>query len=190
MRIDEQAPQLADMQALQREFFRSYDPAKHSALADDILVDKFRRTEFFLGEGRHFRAWKVLMGPGRYQVLTLSNGFFESERGSAGVLRWLRDMKILQAANLPLVPPFAVLRMGEKISMMMPFGESRQPAVNAHWLPLDQSVKQLVANLEIYRLFLDDEFQIKVCDGVPFVCDFSDLRPLTEERHQQGLRGP
>jgi hypothetical protein len=163
------------MQLLQREFYSSYDPSLHSALATAFSAGKFQRTEVLLGEGRHFRAWKVLVGPGRHQVLTLSNSAFETERGSGGLQRWLRAMKVLQTANLSLVPPLAVVQLGAKISVMMPFGTGKQTPMKVHWQHIDQHIEQLTADLHANRLKLDDHIQIKVSDGVPFVCDFSDL---------------
>ena len=167
---------LADMDALRVEFYRHYDPSRHLAVGEDILAGKFRRTECFLGEGRHFRAWKVLVGSDSNQVLTLSNETFVAERGTGGIQRWLNNMKTLQSANLLLVPPFAIQQVGTAITLMMPFGNHVQSALNPHWLPLAAHKEQLAKKLLALRLVIDDHLQIKVSGGIPFVCDFSDLQ--------------
>jgi hypothetical protein len=95
------------------------------------------------------------------------------------MLRWQNHLKALQGANLPLIPPLGIAAVGCSISLMMPSGISPNQEVKKHWLPLSRHLDQLVALLKARHLVLDDELQIKVSAGIPFVCDFSDLNHLS-----------
>lgn len=167
-----------DFENLRQEFAASYDPSGHRAIVEALLAGRGARGGDFIGEGRHFRAWVVKLNAGNELVVNIGNEEFLRERGSAGLRRWLAAMQKFTTAKVPLIPPMAIIAVGGTVSMMMPFGQSSLAEISAHWLPLQNQQSEFRQFLATCGLSLDDHMQIKVKSGVPFICDFSDLRPV------------
>lgn len=143
-----------------------------------------------LGEGTHFRAYKLrspLGDKGVSVCLKIAKPGFVASKGQAGMERWADEVEGLEvkaSKNLiPLIPPMTVLRVRARGSLKqdvwgiaMPFGPSDLKAASAHWQPLDALLKELTRGLKEAGYHLDDILQGRCWEGIPFLVDFSDLQ--------------
>jgi hypothetical protein len=168
-----------DFAAMNRDFYARYDSALHEDIFSAVANDRTPPRAKFLGEGRHFAAWRLDVGASSSLVVKVSNATFLEERGAMGLLRWRRMMERVRSAQIPLIPPFEIIGAEGRVSMTLPFGEAiGRSELNQSWLPLERHSAELVENLRRQRLVVDDTLQLKQWQGVPFLCDFSDLIEL------------
>ncbi len=169
---------LQELKTLKEKFAGAADEARlHSLFADKVCRDGGKGLEL-LGEGTHFRAFRVRGPDGSDLVIKRALPTFGGGPRTPGRQAWLRSLRA--AAPLlgatPLLAPWLVLEDGDELGLAMPFGPAPAAAAAPRWQPLDRARADLVAHLAGAGLEIADQLQIRCRDGVPFVIDLSDLR--------------
>lgn len=171
-------PQVRDLtesrQRIARDFYRSFDADLALTLAADLS-----KTGEFLGEGRHFRSYRLRSRGSLDLVLNLAKPAFGLADGPK-VGAWRGYMKALQRLAHPLLPPLEVLPSGEAAAaFVMPYCEEIIPEKSWDDLGLRALLETFEAELALAGLILDDYWQLRSCQGHPFVTDFSELMSLS-----------
>lgn len=159
-------------------FAASLDPSCLLQWADRIASGHRIQPEL-RGEGADFRTYFL---PATPLPLALKKPLPDFLGGlSAAIGSWQRNFEALGHAQAPLVPPAYFLGPGYLGWHVMPWGSITPSlaSVADDWRDLQQCLTAL-------GLQLLDLPQLKSANGVPFICDWSDLVP----RHPKGQRLP
>ena len=168
-----------DISRLRGLFYQSYDPSLFlSFLADNIVLTRLATGWSFIGEGYHFQSFRVHRGGPIPLVISLATSGF-AQGLISGHNGWCEAMAHLKTRNLPLIPPFEILRHttseGEKIAYITPYGGQKEEMASPHWQPLRGHIELLTDGLLHGGLRLRDIAQIRCLEGIPFIIDWSDL---------------
>jgi len=165
---------------LQRQFREVFD----RSLAEQLL-EKFRRN--FpkplpaltpIGEGRHFRAFRIAGSGPMSLTLNIANDEYMRANAGAKAGAWLKNMDTLRSSALPLIPPFEVIRGEDSLGLVLPYGAQAVSRQEMKSEPLAGQLNELVSGLQKVKLQIDDYLQVHAWEGQPFICDFSDLRSI------------
>lgn len=175
-RSPEQARTL-DAERLRDGFYRAFDRSRIEALmrlSDQALDGKAT----LLGEGAHFRAWRLGMAGGELVLKRATDGL--GKPGGLERRRWVRAMS--QAKGMGgLVPPFEVFDGldGDGVAIVMPYGAEPLQAAAAHWQPVSDRLEELRRAFAARGLQLMDVPQGRCWNGVPFLYDLSDVSMIS-----------
>lgn len=163
-----------DLRRLKELFYRSFDRSRLEALLKlpDARLD---REAAFLGQGTHFRAWRLRPEPPGAPCLVLKraiSGLTGPE--GLGQRRWADAMRKLKGLG-SLVPPFEVLETDGRIGIVMPYGDQALEKAAPHWLPMQSRLQELDRALAARGLVLQDIPQGRSLGGIPFLYDLSDI---------------
>jgi|GEM_PF-1645743 len=131
-----------------------------------------------IGEGAHFRAFLVLAhsSDGRGLVVSVAKPSFLTGSGLNRLTRWRQAMKTLKSQRLELMPPHELLMVHDQcVALVTPYGESSSSAVKPNWMPLDKFEQITLAKIAQNGFIMRDGLQIRCCQGIPFIHDWSDL---------------
>ncbi len=173
--------QIRDREEMTRRFQRQLDPSRISDLLGTNCRSGFRQlnspTCTLIGEGTHFRAYSMRCLEEPIVISVAKSSFLERERGM-GCRRWLEAMQDLQSLRAPLIPPFRIFRAthSSDLALVTPFGEGSAESCHPRWHPISHWVEITKAILAHSSLQIDDVFQLRSQNGVPFIHDFSDLK--------------
>ncbi len=164
---------------LTEKFYKAYDPSR--------LLTEWRAAEAgqrpLNGAGRHFQSFHIKSPiKGLDLALNIARETFLNDRSDL-IRNWQQACEKLQAfsRNEALLPPFEILsREGDGLAVVMPFCEEAVAAAELRHEPLKGYLDQLSAALGGAGLALDDYWQLRRCQGHPFVIDFSELRMQAE----------
>ena len=168
-----------DRLSLRKGFYQAYDPS----MLQNLLMDHTRLTGLSargkcIGQGTHFQSFQIDGRGPLSLVLSVATSEFAGGLVS-GHQTWYQAMTRLKSLDLPLVPPFEILRHERAdhatLGFVTPFGRQKQEKASSHWQPLDGLINGLHAELHKNQLCLQDVVQIRCAEGIPFVIDWSDL---------------
>lgn len=162
-----------DVVRFHEAFYRSFDYGL--AVAALRKVASGTVTLPLLGEGIHFRVFRLDVKEPLSLVLKDAKFAEKDARRSSAVVRWTEAMRSLKGLRLNLIPPFEIVREEERVGLVMPYGEEEWGRVLDHWLPLEPQVAKTLADLNDAGLAIDDQIQGRSWRGVPFICDLSDV---------------
>lgn len=129
----------------------------------------------FLGAGADFRAYLVKRPVGCSHVLKLAHrDFIDSRQGNFEA--WLDAMRRLKGFDVPLLPPYEILNVGEEWGYVVPFGE-RVRSDRMTGFDGSSLWKRCQESLGKIGLALLDVPQVRWYKDRPFIIDLSDLRP-------------
>ncbi len=174
--------QRQDWERLKGLFQRAFDRSVAEQLLrqPDEVLD---RMHDLVGEGAHFRTWRLRGEGARSAELPLvlkraGLGWGTGPRGR----QWRDSVAGLAAAGIPLVPPLVLLQArgaageaGDRIGLVMPFADSDWSAAAAHWQPMAAQMEVALRALQDRGLALGDIPQGGCWQGIPFLYDLSDL---------------
>lgn len=160
-------------QAVQRKslktlFYLEFD----RSLADRWLAWSDSELEShgqLLGRGTHFSAYRF----GGLVFKRAHPGTFK--RGALTLRVWLSALEKAKGLG-GLMPPFELVATGETPALVMPYGAQPLAQAGVAWQPIAAVVKGFEGELERAGLVLDDVFQGRCREGVPFLVDLSDLK--------------
>ncbi|MCX6130684.1 MAG: hypothetical protein NTX25_16695 [Proteobacteria bacterium] len=151
-------------------FYRSLDSSLiRSSLDKGLFMKEWTK----LGEGRHFQSFRLPVSGGLSLAINLAKSAFY---GSEPVLRkhWKDDLKYLFSLDHPLVPPMEFLIEPQYFVYIQPYCETM--------LAQSPETKILLQDLETrlqgLGLLLDDFPQLRLCQGHPFLIDYSELKRM------------
>lgn len=164
-----------DQRQLRELFYRVFDRSRMEALLK-VPDEKLDREAAFLGEGQHFRAWRLRGGHAGETPLVL-------KRASPGLgplggverRQWVQAVTRLKGVG-GLVPPFEVLQIEGHIGIVMPYGDKALVEAAPHWQPMQSRLAELDQDLAARGLTLGDIPQGRSLSGIPFVYDLSDVQ--------------
>jgi hypothetical protein len=174
--------QSRDMAELRERFYESFD----RSLIESMVFPNPRRLEQAerahpIGEGRHFRAF-VLQSNQSFKeslVIQLPKPTFLGHEPEQRTQAWLNCMRRIQNAKIALIPPFEVVVVEQRLQCLVtPFGSGGADQALPRWQPVNDYVSLTVRELRGMRLEIDDYIQVRTMHGIPFICDFSDIRAL------------
>jgi hypothetical protein len=169
--------QLDDCDHLRKRFFESYDRSLIEYMCSSRSIETHDRIHP-IGEGRHFRALVLLPEVSSKIPLVISipkSSFLGSDpvRNSA---RWCQDMSDLRKLRIPMIPPFELIQNSNVLRCLVtPFGSGGSDQANSRWQPVISCVKMAERVLAQHGFRIDDQIQVRCFEGIPFICDLSDL---------------
>lgn len=172
---------------LREAFYKAFDAGRLRHAAQSLAKGGAFPGFETVGAGMHFRCFVETPGvPGLGSrlrlVLKIASKEFISEVGNAA--QWAARMQMV--AGEALVPPFEILHLqaettkgAETVALIMPYGPDPESCRSEWWLPRDDDfLRQFYLGLSKRDLHLGDLPQMRCWDGIPFIIDFSDLRPI------------
>lgn len=165
---------------MRESFAAASDEAHLRSLFSEKVCQNNGKGLDLLGEGSHFRAYR-LRGPGGGElVIKRALPHFGGGRQSPGRQAWLRALRTLKPllGSTPLLAPWVLLEDGDEIGLVTPFGPEPIAKAAERWLPLDKVRQELGMKLRAAGLEIADQLQLRCLGGVPFVIDLSDLRRI------------
>jgi hypothetical protein len=169
--------QREDYEYLRRRFFESYDRSLIEYLASSRSIEAHDRIHP-IGEGRHFRAL-VLMPDNSTKiplVISLPKSSFLGNDPAKTSARWCDAMKDLRRLRVPMIPPFDLLENANVLRCFVsPFGSGGSDQAKARWQPIKNHVNLTERALADHGFRIDDRIQVRCFEGIPFICDLSDL---------------
>ncbi len=162
-----------DRAKLIHEFYSSFDRSLAESFlslqSEELRIDRGE----FLGQGRHFSAYLL---KGRSRVGGLVIKIPGADFGPHLQRDWISTLSFVAKLNLDLIPPFELIQQGSVVALAMPYGSEKESAAGANWQPLTTAKLKLESTLKSYQIAIDDYLQIRCFEGIPFVCDLSDLK--------------
>lgn len=157
-----------------RDFYRAFD----LSWMERQIRDLDRLPPQPLGEGRHFRSYRVISGKSLDLALNVAKRSF-GEGQSATRRLWCQAIRQLQSLSHPLLPPIEVIPLQDDgIAYVMPYCEQEVPMASLRQEAFRTWLAEWERELEGLGLWMDDYWQLRLCRGHPFVIDFSELKPL------------
>jgi hypothetical protein len=166
-----------DERRLRELFYRSFDLSRVESLLglSDARLD---REATFLGEGTHFRAWRLRpRAPGEPALVLKRAGHHLGKEGSVARRQWTDAMLKVKGTG-GLVPPFELVEAAGRFGIVMPYGDKDLKEASPHWQPVQARLAELDRALSARGLVLQDIPQGRTVGGIPFIYDFSDLGPV------------
>jgi hypothetical protein len=166
---------------LREAFYRAFDSGRLHAAAERLSQVGAFPGFGPVGAGMHFRCFAETAGrsPGGVQLVVkiASREFLDEVVNLEG---WVSTLD--KVASSDLVPPVEVLRLrsdsgGQGLALVMPFGPDRADQCAAWWQPETALLQGFYQDIGRMNLHLGDVPQLRCWDGIPFICDLSDLRP-------------
>ena len=161
-----------DKRRLSDLFYQSFDSSK--------VFSFFRRLPpKTLGEGAHFRVYKLASSSSSLPALSVNiakPNFYEG-KGPQFRKHWIGWIKTLRHEVVDLIPPLEVIEDEDTLAIVMPFGEDPIEQAATHWQPIAEALTQALKQLEGAGYVIEDKIQGRSWQGIPFICDFSDLQP-------------
>lgn len=154
---------------LKSQFYRAFDQSKAErwlSLPDTELA----KVGQLLGTGTHFTAFRI---GGLVFKRALPATFAKKDPSTLRV--WLEALDRARGVG-ELMPPFEVVRTGDAVALVMPYGDAPWKAAAPAWQPMEGRLRAFSQALQDGGLVLDDVAQGRCRGGVPFIYDLSDLR--------------
>ena len=178
-----------DILRLHEYFYRHIDESKLCYYLARYSEDRGAEYGVSFGKGCGAGAWfeayrfRTKTHPDYFFVLSiphrLNQGISEKERHYG---QWSKRMQLLKkmGSSIPLIPPFILLKApGGLPAWSTPYGtELKDGALKPHWQNLDHLILKMQSGLQKIGLYLEDHIQIRSWQGIPFICDLSDLKNL------------
>ncbi len=168
-----------DSKRLTIEFATAFDAARAQHLLDQS--DSHLSGAFpVVGEGTHFKAWRLRSGgnPAFELVLKRAHSSFLTP-DMPRYRHWVDGISRLRLVKSPLIPPYAVITTDKYCGLVMPYGPDPLVKAAPIWQPIDTHLQNMTSSLSVEGLCLDDTIQCRVWQGIPFLIDFSDIRILS-----------
>lgn len=172
-----------DSRRFREAFYGAFDYVRQAQVAMKLGRGEQVSGYAPVGGGMHFRCFAETGERLSGVPLVIKIARPEFMGGMGATQAWVRTLKSIK--GLRLVPPMEVLEQGGSegpIAMVMPFGPETVEGSAPHWLPLRDSLDEFYAGLRTLGLHLDDVPQMRSWQGIPFIFDFSDLRPVAGRR--------
>lgn len=165
----------SDLSVLHRHFYQILDRSYFEAIFRNLLKGVSAPVQLSpLGEGIHFRAWRVRVSEGNSLVLRVPQDprwtpdFPETKH-------WVNALNRLAQKKIPLIPPFEVMVQAEGVGLLSPYGERDLDNLPLHWTPLEEVLELTENTLKNLGLKINDVFQLAHWQKIPFLMDLSDL---------------
>ena len=169
-----------DLKMMKESFAAAADEARLRSLFNEKICRNEGKGLDLLGEGTHFRAFRLRDASGGDLVIKRALPHFAGGPGSPGRRAWQRALDALRplVATTPLLAPWLVIEEGDELGLATPYGPEPALVAAARWQPLAEARVALTASLKRAGLEIADQLQLRCRNGVPFVIDLSDLRRL------------